>query len=160
EMWSSGSVEPSYILRFVGIRWLRAENSMIRLVNGDSSTSLYGFLRSSSTSTSTTPFSLSFPLLPSASSLKVRRIGVINAPDFSLCCLMRVSSEETWFRIWSCKLSGWSGVIGSGQFVEVSLVIRSHGWRQFVEVIFCSGYFSVLRSVPMYDTYTQGNDTR
>nr|GEV54660.1 hypothetical protein [Tanacetum cinerariifolium] len=97
EMWSSGSVEPSYTLRFVGIRWLEAENSTIRRVNGDSNTSLYGLLISSSTPTPL--FSLSFPLLVSTSSSKVRRMGVIRVPDFSLCCLMRVSSEETWFRI-------------------------------------------------------------
>ncbi|GJZ53481.1 hypothetical protein Tco_0608366 [Tanacetum coccineum] len=85
---------------------------MILLVNGDFSISLYGFLRSSSASTG--PFPLSFPLLLSTSSPKVRRISVINVPAFSLCCLMRVSSEEIWFRIWSCKLGDCSGVVGSG----------------------------------------------
>ncbi|GKF75109.1 hypothetical protein Tco_0224553, partial [Tanacetum coccineum] len=89
-IWLSGSVEPSYIFRLVGIRWLGAENSMIRLVNGDFNTSLYGFLRSSSAS-SPGSFLLSFPLLLSPSSPKVRHMGVINALAFSLCCLMRVS---------------------------------------------------------------------
>ncbi|GJX51384.1 hypothetical protein Tco_0278229 [Tanacetum coccineum] len=76
-------MEPSYIFKFVGIRWLGAKNSMIHFVNGDFSTSLYDLLRHSS-----------FLLIFSSSSSKVRRIGVIGVPALSLCCLMMVSSDD------------------------------------------------------------------
>ncbi|GJV06745.1 zf-CCHC domain-containing protein, partial [Tanacetum coccineum] len=65
------AVEPPSGWTIQGIRWLEAENSIIRLVKGDFSTSLYRFLRSSSFS-SYRPW-WSFTLLPSPSSMKSPR---------------------------------------------------------------------------------------